>query len=79
MTYSEGEALLKQKIGLDANSIGSSAIANVIAQRMAACRITSISGYLEHLQQSPQEWQALIDSVIVPETWFCESRNPSRC
>ncbi len=70
MTYSEGEALLRQKIGLDANSIGSGAIANVIAQRMAACKITHISSYLELLQKSPQEWEALIDSVIVPETWF---------
>ncbi|MDZ8053051.1 MAG: CheR family methyltransferase [Aulosira sp. ZfuVER01] len=70
MTYSEGEALLRRKIGLDANSIGSGAIANVITQRMAACKITDISGYWEYLQASPQEWEALIDSVIVPETWF---------
>ncbi|MBD2197064.1 MULTISPECIES: CheR family methyltransferase [Calothrix] len=70
MTYSAGEALLKEKIGLDANSIGAGAIANVIAQRMAACKITHISSYLEYLQQSPAEWEALIDIVIVPETWF---------
>jgi chemotaxis protein methyltransferase WspC len=70
MIYSEGEALLRRKIGLDANSIGSGAIANVITQRMAACKITHISSYWEYLQNSPQEWEALIDSVIVPETWF---------
>lgn len=79
MTYSDGEALLKRKIGLDANSIGSGAIANVIAQRMVACKITDISGYLQHLQQSPQEWQALIDSVIVPETWFFRQPESLKC
>jgi chemotaxis protein methyltransferase WspC len=55
---------------LDANSISSGAIANVIAQRMATCKITHISGYLGLLHKSPQEGEALIDSVIVPETWF---------
>jgi chemotaxis protein methyltransferase WspC len=64
------EALLRSKIGLNVNSIGAGAIASAISQRMADCGITHISGYLGHLQDSPQEWEALIDSVIVPETWF---------
>ncbi|MBW4559598.1 MAG: chemotaxis protein [Mojavia pulchra JT2-VF2] len=70
MTYSEGEALLRRKIGLDASSIGSGAIARAIDRRMADCGITDIASYLRHLEESSQEWQALIDSVIVPETWF---------
>ncbi|WP_292870477.1 CheR family methyltransferase [Nostoc sp. LPT] len=64
------EALLKSKIGLDVNSIGYGAIASAIYQRMADCGIKQISSYLAHLQDSPQEWDILIDSVIVPETWF---------
>ncbi|BAZ50006.1 MCP methyltransferase, CheR-type with Tpr repeats [Nostoc sp. NIES-4103] len=70
MAQSVIEALLRSKIGLDVNSIGSSAIASAIYQRMADCAITQMSSYLGHLQDSPQEWDALIDSVIVPETWF---------
>ncbi|MDF5706179.1 MAG: tetratricopeptide repeat protein [Nostoc sp. S4] len=64
------EALLKSKIGLDVNSIGYGAIASAIYQRMADCGINQMSSYLAHLQDSPQEWDILIDSVIVPETWF---------
>ncbi|MEH2066903.1 MAG: CheR family methyltransferase [Nostoc sp.] len=64
------EALLKSKIGLDVNSIGYGAIASAIYQRMADCGIKQMSSYLAHLQDSPQEWDILIDSVIVPETWF---------
>jgi len=64
------ETLLRNKIGLDVNSIGSGAIASAIYQRMADCGIKQMSAYLGHLQDSPQEWEALIDSVIVPETWF---------
>jgi len=70
MAQSVIEALLRSKIGLDVNSIGSGAIASAISQRMADCGITQISSYLVYLQDSPQEWDALIDSVIVPETWF---------
>ncbi|MFN6482870.1 MULTISPECIES: CheR family methyltransferase [unclassified Nostoc] len=70
MAQSVIQALLKSKIGLDANSIGADAIASAIYQRMADCGITDIAHYLGKLQGSTQEWEALIDSVIVPETWF---------
>ncbi|MEH1852760.1 MAG: CheR family methyltransferase [Nostoc sp.] len=70
MAQSVIEALLKSKIGLDANSIGADAIASAIYQRMADCGITDIAHYLGKLQVSTQEWEALIDTVIVPETWF---------
>ncbi|MEH2062064.1 MAG: CheR family methyltransferase [Nostoc sp.] len=70
MAQSVIEALLRSKIGLDANSIGADAIASAIYQRMADCGITDITNYLGKLQASTQEWETLIDSVIVPETWF---------
>ncbi len=74
MTYSDGEALLRRKIGLDAGSIGSASIARAIEQRMADGKITDIACYLQRLQESSQEWESLIDSVIVPETWFFRER-----
>jgi len=70
MAQSVIEALLKSKIGLDANSIGTDAIASAISRRMVDCGITDIGSYLGKLQASSHEWEALIDSVIVPETWF---------
>ncbi|MFM2064165.1 MAG: hypothetical protein RLZZ507_3836 [Cyanobacteriota bacterium] len=74
MIYPEGEILLRHKIGLDPNSIGSDAIARAIEQRMIECKITNINIYLEKIQESPQEWDALIDSLIIPETWFFRER-----
>ncbi|WP_066374905.1 CheR family methyltransferase [Anabaena sp. CA = ATCC 33047] len=74
MTYSDGEALLRRKIGLDANSIGSANIARAIEQRMVDSKITDIAAYLQRLQESTPEWEALIDSVVVPETWFFRER-----
>ncbi|MEA5577157.1 CheR family methyltransferase [Anabaena sp. UHCC 0451] len=74
MIYSEGEALLRKKIGLDPNSIGSDAIARTIEQRMLECGITNINIYLEKIQESPQEFDALIENIIIPETWFFRER-----
>jgi chemotaxis protein methyltransferase WspC len=74
MTYSDGEALLKRKIGLDASSIGSANIARAIEQRMADSKTTDIASYVERLHESQSEWEALIDNVIVPETWFFRER-----
>ncbi|MBD2596514.1 chemotaxis protein [Nostoc spongiaeforme FACHB-130] len=70
MVQSVIEALLRSKIGLDVNSIGSGAIASAIYQRMVDCGISEMSNYLGYLQDSPQEWEALIENVIIPETWF---------
>jgi chemotaxis protein methyltransferase WspC len=78
MIYPEVEALLKQKIGLDPNSIGSDAIASIIKQRMIDCQITDINSYLQKIQASPQEWDKLIDEIIIPETWFFRDRESFR-
>ncbi|MTJ10484.1 protein-glutamate O-methyltransferase CheR [Anabaena sp. UHCC 0204] len=74
MIYPDGEALLRKKIGLDPNSIGSDAISRAFEQRMIECGIRNINSYLEKIQESPQEWDALIDSLIIPETWFFRER-----
>jgi chemotaxis protein methyltransferase WspC len=76
MTQSKIEALLRQKIGLDALSIGSNTIARAIGQRMATSRLTDPANYLEKLQAAPEELEALIESVVIPETWFFRDREP---
>jgi chemotaxis protein methyltransferase WspC len=76
MTQVAIEALLRQKIGLDASSIGSSTIARAIRRRMADCGLADMATYLHRLQTSTQEWEELIETVIVPETWFFRDREP---
>ncbi len=70
------EQLLKQTMGLNSASIGSSAIARAVQQRMRELVITSTDDYLRRLQSAPVELQQLIEEVIVPETWFFRDRNP---
>jgi chemotaxis protein methyltransferase WspC len=64
------ESLLKASIGLDAASIGASAIERAVRERQAACQLQGRAAYWERVRQSPAELQALIDAVVVPETWF---------
>lgn len=73
------EAMLKQKIGLDANSIGSNAIAYAIDQRRSRCGSPTLQEYCDRLKQSSEELNALIETVVVPETWFFRDREPFAC
>ncbi len=61
---------LKQHIGLDVTSIGVSAIDRALRQRLSATKLTMPEPYWQLLQGSATEQQALIEAVVVPETWF---------
>lgn len=62
--------LLHEVIGLDPQSIGMSSIERAVRQRVEACRAMNHDAYLEWLRTNPREVQALIEAIVVPETWF---------
>lgn len=70
------EVLLRQKIGLDATTIGSSTISLAIKQRMQTIGMVDINEYYLLLQRSVQEWQLLVETVVIPETWFLRDKEP---
>jgi chemotaxis protein methyltransferase WspC len=74
MTAPDFESLLRQAIGLDAVSIGSQSIARAVHDRQLACRLGETHAYWDHLQNTTSELQALIEAVVVPETWFFRDR-----
>ena len=61
---------LKQRIGLDVASVGPAIIERAVRQRCIALHMVDNDRYWQHLLSSQDEQQALIESVIVPETWF---------
>ncbi|MCK6186587.1 protein-glutamate O-methyltransferase CheR [Pseudomonas sp. EYE_354] len=63
-------AFLKERIGLDVASVGEAIIERAVRQRSQAVQAHSAAEYWQHLQSSHDEQQALIEAVIVPETWF---------
>jgi chemotaxis protein methyltransferase WspC len=64
------ESLLGRTIGLDAASIGRSTIERAVHERSRMCLLPDKDAYWEHLCASATELQQLIETVVVPETWF---------
>ncbi|WHS61465.1 protein-glutamate O-methyltransferase CheR [Pseudomonas sp. G2-4] len=61
---------LKERIGLDVTSVGTAIIERALRQRISAQSERTADAYWQCLQHSADEQQALIEAVIVPETWF---------
>ncbi|BCX66423.1 CheR family methyltransferase [Pseudomonas izuensis] len=61
---------LKERIGLDVNSVGPAIIERAVRQRSAVSLAETADEYWRTLQGSRDEQQALIEAVVVPETWF---------
>jgi chemotaxis protein methyltransferase WspC len=74
MAVADFETLLKASIGLNAASIGPSAIGRAVQERLAACNLEDPRAYWELLRGSDTELQELIEAVVVPETWFFRDR-----
>ncbi len=64
------EVLLRQTMGLDAASVGSTTIERAVQQPMAALGLASTDDYLDKLRRSAEELQELVETVVIPETWF---------
>jgi len=74
MALADFENLLKQTMGLDVASIGSSAIERAVQKRLLACELQETHAYWERVRASEAELQELIEAVVVPETWFFRDR-----
>lgn len=61
---------LQARIGLDVESVGTSMVERALRQRCVEVQARDLDDYWLCLQQSADEQQALIEAVIVPETWF---------
>ncbi len=68
------EQLLKQVIGLDAASIGTTAIERAVLARTQARELSDLSAYWSLVSSNSDELQELIEAVVVPETWFFRDR-----
>ncbi|MEW9679591.1 CheR family methyltransferase [Pseudomonas sp. TE50-2] len=61
---------LQERIGLDVESVGTAMVERALRQRCTLVQAADLDDYWLRLQQSSDEQQALIEAVIVPETWF---------
>jgi chemotaxis protein methyltransferase WspC len=70
LVYARIAALLKEKMGLDAASIGVASVERAARQRLAARSLEDVEAYWIQLSGSEEELQELIEAIVIPETWF---------
>ena len=73
---SEIEGLLMSRIGLDPVSVGSPLIVRAVRQRMKELGLVDMAAYACRLRESESELQALIEEVVVSESWFFRDERP---
>ncbi len=69
-------SLLRTRVGLDPDTLGAGALADAVRRRTAACGAADFAAYLALLREDAAEWQALVETVVVAETWFFRDREP---
>ena len=69
--------MLAERIGLDPSSVGDALIARGVQARMAELGLRSPrSEYDRALVERLDEVQALVEEVVVPESWFFRDDRP---
>src|SRR5439155_1024226 len=63
MVLADFENLLKETMGLDVASIGSSAIERAVEKRLLACELRETHAYWERVRASEAELQELIEAI----------------
>lgn len=74
--YKPIEQRLKDHIGLDPASLGPKAVEHAASERMRVLGINTIPSYAALVSTSAEELEALIELVVIPETWFFRDREP---
>lgn len=70
------ESMLRERIGLDVGSIGAGHLQRTARLRMKSLGLKVVDQYHQLLLRSSLEWNELVESVVVAETWFFRDREP---
>jgi chemotaxis protein methyltransferase WspC len=70
------EQMLAERIGLDPATVGEALFTRVLHARMTALELQREEDYARLLHQSTEEQEALIEEVVVPESWFFRDEIP---
>lgn len=70
----EIENMLRQKIGLNPESVGTRSILRAVKKGMRTGKMQGLSDYWAGLKRSPETFTSLVEAVVVPETSFFRNR-----
>lgn len=69
-------AMLKQRIGLNEQSVGVHGIEQALRRRMSALRLDQAEAYWRRLQESEIEFRDFVNEIVIAESWFFRDLNP---
>jgi len=72
------KTMLTNRIGLDPAAVGSTLISRAVRIRMNELGLGDVDSYTSLISGSEIELQALIEEVVVPESWFFRDEAPFR-
>ena len=70
------EGLLASRMGLDPVSVGRKQIKRAVQQRIYQLGSDDVGAYEQLVRESESELQALIEDVVVSESWFFRDERP---
>lgn len=70
------KAILKKETGLDINTVGESTIQKILNERMRQCKISNVDEYYAYLKNTSLELSLLLETSVIPETWFFRDDKP---
>jgi chemotaxis protein methyltransferase WspC len=68
--------LIKTRMGLDAASVGVATVRQAILDGMEERAAVSLEEYERILRREPEALDALVEKLVVPETWFFRDEKP---
>jgi chemotaxis protein methyltransferase WspC len=75
----ELEAAVRSRVGFDPQSVGDQSLLRAVRQHMTKGRVSDGDDYIAHLLKDDAEFEAFVEELVVPETWFFRDRQPFRC
>jgi chemotaxis protein methyltransferase WspC len=69
MSLSDVEFMVRERLGLDPEALGATALPRAVERRIVTRGVTA-DNYPALVSADPTEQQALADELVVPETWF---------
>lgn len=76
MPFKTVAGLLTRAIGLDPASLGATVLSGIVGRRCAAAGCPDEAAYVALLGRDKDEFERLIEEVVVPETWFFRDQGP---
>lgn len=76
MSLERIETYLRESIGLDASSLGTGLLPRAVRRQMQVAGLTDEDAYLAAVVSDGGLRQALIEALVVPETWFFRNGDP---